>query len=57
MNKISLKNKVVALEAEIKLLKRKAVGEPNFGIDNISWKRVKPALKKARTKTYNQVYG
>jgi len=57
MNKVNLKNRVVALEAEVKLLKRKAVGEPNFGVDDLNWRKILPLLKKVRSTAYKKVYG
>ncbi len=57
MNKIAVKEKLNTLEAEIKLLKVVLTKRPDFEIDEINWKKTKPALKKARTQTYKEVYG
>ncbi len=57
MNKTKLKDRIAAIEAEVKFLKRTAVEKPDFGIDYAGWKKVRPFLKKARMKTYKKVYG
>ena len=57
MNKIAVKEKLKAIEAEVKLLKRAVAERPDFEIDETNWKKMKPALKKARAKTYKKVYG
>ncbi len=57
MNKIAVKEKLNTLEAEIKLLKVAVIGQPDFEIDEINWKKIEPTLKKARAKSYKEVYG
>jgi hypothetical protein len=57
MNKVAVKEKLNTLEAEIKLLKTAVTERPDFEIDEINWKKIKPALKKARAQTYKEVYG
>ena len=57
MNKIAVKQKIQNLEAEIKLLKNAVSQRPDFEIDELNWKKIKPALKKARAQTYKEVYG
>ena len=57
MNKVAVKEKLNTLEAEIKLLKAAVAERPDFEIDEINWKKAKPALKKARAQTHKEVYG
>lgn len=57
MNKTRFKDRVTALEAEVKFLRKTAVKKPDFRIDEINWKKSQFFLKKARTKTYKKVYG
>lgn len=57
MNKIAVKNKIMNLEAQISLLKKAVIEEPNFDIDDANWKKIKPAIKKVRAKLYKKVYG
>lgn len=57
MNKIAVKEKLNSLEAEIRILRTAVNGRPDFEIDEINWKKVKPALKKARAQTFKEVYG
>jgi len=57
MNKIAVKKKIQKLEAEISLLKSAVSQRPDFEIDEQNWKKIKPALKKARAQTYKEVYG
>jgi len=56
MEKISVKEKINRLEAEIYLLKITVTQQPNFEIDEKNWEKVKPALKKARTKLFKTLY-
>ena len=57
MNKTAVKEKLKAIEAEIRILRTAVNERPDFGIDEINWKKVKPALKKSRAQTYKEVYG
>lgn len=57
MNKIAVKEKLQAMEAEIQKLKNAVLKRPDFEIDKKNWKKIKPALKKARGQTYNETYG
>ena len=57
MTKTAVKEKLNSLEAEIQILRTAVTERPDFDIDEINWKRVKPALKKARAQTYKEVYG
>lgn len=57
MNKIAVEEKLNNLEAEIQILRTAVTERPNFDIDEANWEKIKPALKKARAKTYKEVYG
>ena len=57
MNKIAVKQKIKNLEAEIKLLKNAVSQRPNFEIDELNWKKIKPAAKKARAQVAKEIYG
>lgn len=57
MNKIAVKNKLANLEAQISLLKKAVIEEPDFDIDQANWKKIKPAVKKVRAKMFKKYYG
>lgn len=57
MDKIAVKEKLNNLEAEIQILRTAVNERPDFDIDDANWKKIKPALKKARAQTYKEVYG
>ncbi len=57
MNKIAVREKLNSLEAEIQILRTAVSQQPDFEIDELNWKKIKPALKKARAQTYKEVYG
>lgn len=56
MEKISVKKKINQLEAEISLLKITVTQQPNFEIDEKNWEKIKPAVKKARSKQFKTLY-
>jgi hypothetical protein len=56
MNKVSVKEKINKLEAELYLLKITVSQQPNFEIDEKNWEKAKPALKKARAKMFKTLY-
>ena len=56
MEKISVREKINRLEAELYLLKITVIQQPNFEIDEKNWEKVKPALKKARAKMFKTLY-
>lgn len=56
MDKISAKEKINKLEAELCLLKITVTQQPNFEIGEKNWEKVKPALKKARAKLFRTLY-
>ena len=55
MNKLAVREKLNIMEAEIKILKTAMLARPDFEVDEKNWKKVKPALKKARAQTYREV--
>ena len=57
MNNLAVSQKLNRMEVEIKILKLAVSQRPDFEIDEINWKKIKPALKKARAQTYKEVYG
>jgi hypothetical protein len=56
MEKISVKEKINRLEAELYLLKITVTKQPNFEIDGKNWQKIKSALKKARAKQFKTLY-
>lgn len=57
MNVTFAKNRILTIEAELDLLKKAYVKKPNFIVDDINWKKIKPAAKKIRRKLFAEVYG
>ena len=57
MNTVAIKNRVQKLEAEVGLLKRAVVVQPDFGVDTANWEKMRPTVKKIRAKLYKKVYG
>jgi hypothetical protein len=57
VNKIAISEKLNTLEAEIKFLRKAVAERPDFEVDEANWKKIGPALKKARTQTYKKIYG
>lgn len=57
MTTVEVKNKIVNLEAEIKLLKQAVSKQPDFDIDEINWSKIKPFIKKERARLYKRLYG
>lgn len=56
--KIALaKNRILTIEAELDLLKKAYARKPNFTVDEMNWKKVKPVAKKIRKKLFDEVYG
>jgi len=56
MDQTTVKEKIQSLEAEIKLLKTAVSGRPDFAIDEINWRKIKPAVKKARAEVSKEMY-
>ncbi|MEY4747364.1 MAG: hypothetical protein RLZZ416_413 [Candidatus Parcubacteria bacterium] len=57
MNKANVQERIGKIEAEIKLLKRSVIKRPDFSIDERNWKIIRPAMKRARAKTFKSRYG
>ena len=57
MTKATVTKKLNTLEAEIQILKTAVQGRPDFAVDEANWKKIKPALKKARKELSKEVYG
>lgn len=57
MTNTAVKEKLNSLEAEIRVLRTTVTKRPNFDIDEANWKKIKPALKKARSQVSKKVYG
>jgi len=53
----TLVKKIANLEVEIALIKKTASRRPDFAIDEDNWRKVRKVVKKARAKTYKNVYG
>jgi len=56
MNVTFARNRILTIEAELDLLKKAYVKKPNFTVDDINWKKIKPAAKKIRKKLFAEVY-
>ena len=56
MTQATLRKKILSLEAEVELLKKVIVQEPDFSIDEVNWKKVRSAAKAARKKLYQRQY-
>ncbi len=57
MKKTAIENKIVDLEAKIKLLKESVRKQPSFSVDEKNWEKVKPEAKKTRKRLFKKVYG
>lgn len=57
MTNTAVKNKIVSLEAQIQLLKQAVSKQPDFDIDEINWRKIKPFVKKERARLYKRLYG
>lgn len=57
MTSTALKEKILHLQAEVGLLMKVFEECPDFAVDEANWKKVKPAVKKARKAVYREVYG
>lgn len=57
MTQATLRKKILNMEAELELLKKVIVQEPDFLIDEVNWKKVRSAAKAARKKLYQRQYG
>ena len=57
MTNAVIKEKVLNMEAELEVVKRALVKEPDFAVDEKIWKTVKPAVKQVGKKLYTKQYG
>lgn len=56
MTTATIQKKMLDLEAELELIKKSLKKEPDFGIDEKNWEKIKPSVKKIRAKLYQQRY-
>ena len=57
MTNTTLVKKVRDIEIELENVKRVLKTEPDFVVDEKSWKKVQPAVRKLRSKLYREQYG
>ena len=57
MSGTAIQKKVLGLQAEIELIKMTLKKEPDFGIDEKIWRRIRPRVKKERVKLFQSRYG
>ena len=57
MTQAALRKKILSMEAELQLLKRVIVQEPDFAIDEVNWQKVRPEARRSRRKLYQHRYG
>ena len=57
MTQATLRKKILTLEAELQLLKRVIVHEPDFAIDEVNWQKVRTEARRSRRKLYQHRYG
>ncbi len=51
-----MRERVQALEAEVRLLKTAVSQRPDFSVDDKNWQKVKPSSRKIRAKLYKARY-
>ncbi len=57
MNRTMIRDRIMNLEAELKLLKSAVFSKPiDYDADEKVWKIIRPFLKKARAQTYKKLY-
>ena len=56
MTQATVKEKIQNLEAEIGMLKTAVSRRPDFAIDEVNWRKIKPAVKKARAEVSKEMY-
>lgn len=56
MNPVTVQEKIQNIEVELEFLKRSFVKEPDFGVDEKIWERLKPDVKKIRRRLYRKNY-
>jgi len=57
MTKTTVTQKLNTIEAEIQMLRTALQKRPDFAVDEVNWKQIKPALKAARKVVSKEVYG
>ena len=57
MSKLTIKDKVLNLEAELRLVKDAVMQAPNFEIDENNWRKAKTIVKKTRQQLARVYYG
>ena len=57
MTNATLVKKVRDIEIELEGVKRVLKAEPDFALDEKSWKKVQPAVRKIRRALYREQYG
>lgn len=57
MTNAVIQNKIKNIEAELSYIKSVVIYKPDFNVDEKNWKKIKPDLKKVRTKLFKKAYG
>jgi len=57
MTNATLVKKVRDIEIELEGVKRVLKTEPDFAVDERTWKKVQPVVRKIRRKLYREQYG
>ncbi len=57
MSRLTIKDKVLNLEAELRLVKDAVMQAPNFEIDEYNWRKAKAIVKKTRQQLARVYYG
>jgi len=56
MNPTNVQEKIQKIETELEVLKRSVAVEPDFEVDEKTWQRLKPDVKKTRKALYKRTY-
>jgi hypothetical protein len=56
MTSTVLKKKLLDLQAELELIQRMVDREPDWGTDEMSWRKVRSEAKKTRKRLYRRRY-
>ena len=57
MTNATLVKKIRDIEIELEGVKRVLKTEPDFAVDERTWKKVQPVVRKIRRKLYREQYG
>lgn len=57
MTQLQVRNTIRRIETELEVLRRAFDREPDFDIDERSWEKIRPTLKRIRRANYRKVYG